>query len=64
MPGYCVAGTVGHKVISGAKKIEFENRQIVIISFVFFLLIYLLSYIIGIFCKYIPVLISMYINVF
>ncbi|XP_054707028.1 integrator complex subunit 11-like [Uloborus diversus] len=29
MPGYCVAGTVGHKVISGAKKIEFENRQIV-----------------------------------
>lgn len=29
MPGYCVAGTVGHKVLSGAKKIEFENRQIV-----------------------------------
>lgn len=29
MPGFCVVGTVGHKVLSGAKKIEFENRQIV-----------------------------------
>lgn len=29
MPGYCVAGTVGAKVLSGAKKIEFENRQTV-----------------------------------
>lgn len=29
MPGYCVAGTVGHKVLSGAKKVEFENRQVV-----------------------------------
>ncbi|XP_055848224.1 integrator complex subunit 11 isoform X2 [Episyrphus balteatus] len=29
MPGYCVQGTVGHKVLAGAKKIEFENRQIV-----------------------------------
>ncbi|XP_071500936.1 integrator complex subunit 11-like [Diadema antillarum] len=27
MPGYCVAGTVGHKVLSGQKKIEMENRQ-------------------------------------
>lgn len=27
MPGYCVQGTVGHKVLNGAKKIEFENRQ-------------------------------------
>ncbi|XP_076365193.1 integrator complex subunit 11 isoform X2 [Tachypleus tridentatus] len=29
MPGYCVAGTVGHKILSGAKKVEFENNQIV-----------------------------------
>ncbi|XP_055908958.1 integrator complex subunit 11 isoform X4 [Eupeodes corollae] len=29
MPGYCVQGTVGHKVLAGAKKIEFENRQMV-----------------------------------
>lgn len=29
MPGFCVQGTVGHKVLSGAKRIEFENRQIV-----------------------------------
>lgn len=29
MPGYCVAGTVGHKVLSGAKKVEFENRQVI-----------------------------------
>lgn len=40
MPGYCVAGTVGHKVISGAKKIEFENRQIVIFLFSFYFHIY------------------------
>lgn len=29
MPGYCVAGTIGHKVLGGARKIEFENRQVV-----------------------------------
>lgn len=29
MPGFCVVGTVGHKILNGAKKIEFENRQIV-----------------------------------
>ena len=29
MPGFCVVGTVGHKVLNGAKKIEFENRQVV-----------------------------------
>lgn len=29
MPGFCVQGTIGHKVLSGAKTIEFENRQIV-----------------------------------
>ena len=28
IPGYCVAGTVGHKVLSGQKKIEMENKQI------------------------------------
>lgn len=27
MPGYCVQGTVGHKILGGAKKIELENRQ-------------------------------------
>ncbi|GAB6022933.1 Integrator complex subunit 11 [Chamberlinius hualienensis] len=29
MPGYCVAGTIGHKVLNGAKKVELENRQVV-----------------------------------
>lgn len=29
IPGYCVAGTVGHKILNGQKKIEFENKQIV-----------------------------------
>ena len=29
MPGYCVQGTVGHKILNGVKKIEFENRQTV-----------------------------------
>ncbi len=29
IPGYCVAGTVGHKVLNGQKKIEVENKQIV-----------------------------------
>lgn len=24
MPGYCVAGTVGHKVINGAKTVEID----------------------------------------
>lgn len=28
MPGYCVAGTVGHKVLSGMKKIEVEKKVI------------------------------------
>lgn len=27
MPGYCVSGTVGAKVLSGAKKVEIEPRQ-------------------------------------
>ncbi|XP_064642265.1 integrator complex subunit 11-like [Lineus longissimus] len=27
MPGYCVAGTVGHKILNGARKLELENRQ-------------------------------------
>lgn len=29
LPGFCVHGTVGYKIIQGAKKIEFENRQVV-----------------------------------
>ncbi|CAB3363512.1 Hypothetical predicted protein [Cloeon dipterum] len=29
MPGYCVAGTVGHKILNGAKRVEFENRQFI-----------------------------------
>jgi integrator complex subunit 11 len=29
MPGYCVQGTVGHKILAGAKRVEFENRQVV-----------------------------------
>ena len=29
MPGYCVAGTVGYRVLNGAKRIEFENKQFV-----------------------------------
>ncbi len=28
IPGYCVAGTVGHKVLAGQKKIELENKQV------------------------------------
>lgn len=28
MPGYCVAGTVGHKILNGQKKIELEKGQI------------------------------------
>lgn len=29
MPGYCVSGTVGAKVLAGQKKVELENRQMV-----------------------------------
>lgn len=28
MPGYCVAGTVGHKVLGGAKKIEIDKKMV------------------------------------
>jgi len=35
IPGYCVAGTIGHKVLAGQKKIEIENRQTVWIHFIF-----------------------------
>lgn len=31
MPGYCVAGTVGHRILNGARKIELENKQMVIV---------------------------------
>ncbi|XP_060071309.1 integrator complex subunit 11-like [Ylistrum balloti] len=27
MPGYCVAGTVGHKILNGIRKLEMENKQ-------------------------------------
>ena len=27
MPGYCVAGTVGHKILNGTKKIEFKKGK-------------------------------------
>ncbi|XP_029520929.1 integrator complex subunit 11 isoform X2 [Oncorhynchus nerka] len=27
MPGYCVQGTIGHKILNGQKKLEIENRQ-------------------------------------
>uniref|UniRef100_A0A4W3GTU7 Integrator complex subunit 11 n=1 Tax=Callorhinchus milii TaxID=7868 RepID=A0A4W3GTU7_CALMI len=27
MPGYCVQGTVGHKILSGQRKLEMEGRQ-------------------------------------
>ncbi|XP_072045044.1 integrator complex subunit 11-like isoform X2 [Amphiura filiformis] len=29
MPGYCVAGTVGHKILNNQKRIEMENRQVI-----------------------------------
>jgi len=41
MPGYCVAGTVGHKILSGQRKIELENRQTVKNYFKTFLLIFI-----------------------
>jgi len=28
MPGYCVAGTVGHKILNGQTKLEFEKGQV------------------------------------
>ncbi|CAH1774605.1 unnamed protein product [Owenia fusiformis] len=27
MPGYCVAGTVGHKILNGVRKLELENKK-------------------------------------
>ncbi|KAJ8320298.1 hypothetical protein KUTeg_001885 [Tegillarca granosa] len=29
MPGYCVAGTVGHKILSGIRRLEMENKQVI-----------------------------------
>lgn len=29
MPGYCVQGTVGHKILNGQKKLEMEGRATV-----------------------------------
>ncbi|KAL3862318.1 hypothetical protein ACJMK2_008296 [Sinanodonta woodiana] len=28
MPGYCVAGTIGHKILNGARRLELENKQV------------------------------------
>ena len=28
MPGYCVAGTIGHKILNGQKRIQFEKGQV------------------------------------
>ena len=27
MPGYCVSGTVGHKILNGTRKIEFKKGK-------------------------------------
>jgi len=29
MPGFCVVGTVGHKILNGAKRVDLDNRQTV-----------------------------------
>ena len=29
MPGYCVAGTVGWKILNGQRRLEFDNKQVV-----------------------------------
>ena len=29
MPGYCVQGTVGHKILNGQRKLELEGRATV-----------------------------------
>ncbi|KAL5013863.1 hypothetical protein ScPMuIL_008133 [Solemya velum] len=29
MPGYCVAGTVGHKILNGVRRLEMENKQVI-----------------------------------
>lgn len=36
MPGYCVQGTVGHKILSGQRKLEMEGRQMVSTSLSWF----------------------------
>ena len=28
MPGYCVAGTVGWKILNGQRKLEFDKQQV------------------------------------
>lgn len=33
MPGYCVAGTVGHKILSGQKKIELDKKNSVCMTY-------------------------------
>lgn len=29
MPGYCVQGTIGHKILNGQRKLEMEGRATV-----------------------------------
>lgn len=29
MPGYCVQGTIGHKILNGQRKLEMEGRSTV-----------------------------------
>ena len=35
MPGYCVAGTIGWKILNGQRRIEFENKQVVRYALIF-----------------------------
>ncbi|KAI1297236.1 Integrator complex subunit 11 [Halotydeus destructor] len=32
MPGYCVAGTIGHRILGGAREIELENKQKLVVK--------------------------------
>lgn len=38
MPGYCVQGTIGHKILNGQRKLEMEGRATVKIFFSFILI--------------------------
>ena len=44
MPGYCVAGTIGAKVINGAKKIEMDGRTVSPFQIYFFTEILIFGY--------------------
>lgn len=48
MPGYCVAGTIGHKVLSGQKKIEIDKKMVSVrlsVQYMSFRLVLMLLYI-------------------